>query len=353
MAVTKQLIEKTKTSIKKGMDWLIQNADKITEIEDLSAHYKACYLYAASDQRDRARWYRDLLASKYIQRDGDFRTSQHRKGWEHIPSSPANRYIYSNGWIINGLQKIEAYGLIKSGLQFINRFQDQNLGGFYSRYDVQSGSIDKRYLDTSSTSSAGLALLSCGQFEKAQKAGDFVLRILDHQKDWNRFFFTSWEVGKGLMTDVFKEEETTAIRSRKNFCVSTEHNALYEMIWIIGMPIKFLCKLYDLTRERAYLDGTKELFSFFHKLSAERWQNAAGTKIMWGTSELYRHTENEEYKNTAERILEILLNRQHASGVWVHNLWYSSIEEQPFPATLDLVQEYISEFSDVIFDLSS
>jgi hypothetical protein len=123
---TTKLIEDTNNAIQKGILWLIENNAKIKEIEDLSAHYKAPYLYAVTGIRERASKYADLISKKYLQSDGDFMTSFDKKGWEHIPSSPANRYVYSNGWIIAGLQKIGAYYAVKKGLDLLVSFKTQN-----------------------------------------------------------------------------------------------------------------------------------------------------------------------------------------------------------------------------------
>jgi hypothetical protein len=345
------LIVKTEKTIQKGLSWLVANDKGIDGMRDYSAHYKAPYLYAVTGLRERARKYADLLSSGYLKGDGDFRTTETVKGWEHLPSSPANRYIYGNGWTVAGLQKIGAHRTVRAALGFLSTFQDPELGGFYSRFDVERKTIDRTVLDTSSTCSATLALLACAQFDRAVRGGEFLLRMIDAQPEKERFFFTSWEKGKGVLTDVFHDENAAAIRGRKHFCVSTEHNALYEMVWFIGMPIKILAMVYELTGERKYLQGAEALFAFFNRLSEERWHNNSGTKVMWGAAELYRQTGGKEYRDAAVRILEWLVDSQLESGVWVHSLWYKSIEEQPFQATLDLVQEYVSEFSDVIYNL--
>jgi len=347
----RELLQKTERSIRRGLDWLIASDAKIDEIKDFAAHYKAPYLYAVTGIRERARKYSDLMAGTYLQEDGDFRMSSTQKGWLHLPASPGNRYIYGNGWTVTGLQKIGTYGAARRGLEFLKRFQDSKLGGFYSRFDLEGKKIDARFLDISSTCSAALAMLACGEYERALQAGDFILRMIEKQPQKERFFFTTWEVGKGPLTDVFHDEEAAAMRGRKHFCVSTEKNALYEMVWFLGLPMKFLGKLHELTGQPSYLDAAAELFRFFNRLSPERWQNNSGTKIMWGAAELYRHTHQEAYLEAATRILKWLVESQHDSGVWVHSLWYKSIQEQPFQATLDLVQEYVSEFSDVLYDL--
>jgi hypothetical protein len=155
-------LKKNKDAIQKGISWLIQNDSKINEMKDLSSSYKAPYFYAVTGIRERARKYVDLMSNKYLQKDGGFRTSINEKGWANIPSSPENRYIYSNGWIISGLKKIGTYHPVKNGLEFISRFQNPALGRFYSRFDAKNMKINKDYLDTSSTSSAGLVMLIYG-----------------------------------------------------------------------------------------------------------------------------------------------------------------------------------------------
>jgi hypothetical protein len=58
--------------------------------------------------------------------------------------------------------------------------------------------INKKFLDTSSTTSAGLALLACGRFEEAKCAGNFLLMMLvEKQIDKNKYFFNTWIKGKG------------------------------------------------------------------------------------------------------------------------------------------------------------
>jgi hypothetical protein len=346
-------VEKCREAIRGAIEWLSSNDPRIEAMADLASHYKAPYLYSVVGDPVRARKYADLIRSRYLQPDGDFRTRPDAKGWDHLPCSPANRYIYPNGWLIAGFQKMGAYGLAQKGLAFIRRFQSQRLGGFCSRFHIASGAVIPDFLDSSSTSSGGLALLACGQVDEAVRAGDFILRLLDAQPQPERFYFSSWEDGKGLMTDVFGEEDQNALRGRKQFCLSAEADPRYELVWLIGKPMKFLAKLYDATGDRRYLDGAGALFDFFHRLPEGRWNNYANCKIMWGGAELYRHTGDPRYYQTAVRILEWMCDSRRPWGGWVHWLWYNSDEEQPFPAALDLVQELCGEMSDTLFELSS
>lgn len=351
--MNQELVRKGRDTIARGLGWLHRHEAEIGRLADLSAHYKAPYLYAVTGDPVRAAYYGRLMRDRYQQPDGDFRTAQDVKGWTHLPISPANRYVYSNGWIIMGLRKLGLYGPASRDADFVQRFQSPELGGFASRFDPVACRVDPRFLDTSSTSSAGLALLACGRVERAIPAGDFILRLIDAQPAPDRAFYCSWEAGRGLLTDVWHDEDKNALRGRKQFCLSAEHDPRQELTWLIGKPMKFLSVLYEQTGQREYLQGAAALFDFFHKLGEERWHNYASCKIMWASAGLYRQTGEQRYADTAERIFEWFCDSMDESGLWVHWLWYKTADEQPLAGSLDLVQELCAEMSDVMFDLCS
>lgn len=352
MLLTQSDVQRCQQAMGRAVNWLRENNAQILELEDISSHYKAPYLYAATGERVRARPHLDLIVDRYLRPDGDFRTYEDDQGWPHEPAAPANRYVYPNCWLIVGFQRLGLYGVARQGLEFVRRFQDPELGGIRSRFAPATGEMEKRYLDVSSTSVAGLALLACGQIADAIRAGEFVLRVLDSQPDWDRYYFTSWDTDQGLMTDVFGDEEASAIRGRKQFCVSAAAAASGEPTWMIGLAMTFLSKLLDATGDNHFLEGAKKLFDFFHKMDEARWQNLASCKVMWGASELYRLTGELSYGETARRILDLFCESQYDWGGWVHTLWFKGPEDQPFAATVDIVQELCGEISDTVFSLS-
>lgn len=349
--MNQELFTRGQGAVARGLGWLRGHTAEIAQVPDFDAHYKALYLWAAVGDPVRARQYADLMRTRYLQEDGDFRAGPLQKGWVRLPIMPANRYLYPNGWIIVGLRRLGGYGLAERGIQFVRRFQSPELGGFFSRFDLATGEVDRRYLDSNSTSAAGLALLACGYVEEARRAGDFVLRLLEAQPEPERHLYVSWEAGAGLMTDVWGDESLSAMHGRKQFCLSAEADPARELIWFAGKPMKFLAKLYDQTGESRYLEGAIALFDFFHRLGEGRWNNLSACKIMWGSAELYRHTGERRFAETAGRILDWLCQHQEASGVWVHTIFFQRPEDQPLPTTLDVVQELCAELLDAMFDL--
>lgn len=346
-----ELLERGQEAVARGLDWLSRHDDQISQIEDLSAHYKAPYLYAVLGDPVRSRYYADLMQTQYLQADGDFRTSPVDRGWAVAPVMPAVRYLYPSGWIIVGLRKLGVYSAAGRGVDFVRRFQSPELGGFFSVFDVKTGQVETRYLDSSSTSSAGLALLACGRVEEATRAGDFLLRLLEAQPEPERHFYTSWDSEAGLVTDVWDKADGFFSWGRVQFCLTTEADPLKEYTWLAGKTMKFLAKLYDETSDRRYLDGAVSLFDFFQRLDEGSWHNTGSCKIMWSAAELYRHTGEPNFAQAAERVFDALCQSQTPDGIWVHTV-IGRREDQPMTATIDIAQELCAELTDAMFELS-
>ena len=350
--INSELTSKALKAVALGKSWLDSHEEEIKSFKDLHAHYKACYLHAVTGNPVKSRYYADLMQNVYLREDGDFRTEEKSRGFYKLPCSPANRYVYPNGWIVAGLQRAGAYFTARRGLEFLMKMQDRESGGFYSRYNIEEGKPDVKYVDTSSTSSAGLAMLASGQKEAALAAGEFILRVLSSQTDPERYFYSSWINGKGLHTEVFGDENQNSVYGRKQFCLYLKGDSRSELIWLLGKPMKFLCKLYELTRDKRFIDGALSLFNCFELMDENRHDQLAACKIMWGGAELYRHTGQEKAGKAVCRIMEAICDGQDPSGAWLHRLWYKDLKEQDLAMTLDCVQEMCLEITDVIFDLS-
>ena len=345
-------VERYENVVAKAVDWLRQNHEKVMQLPDVSSHYKAPYLYATVGERMRAREHVDIIVERYQQPDGDFRISADDPGWPQEPAGPANRYVYCDSWLVVGFQKMGLYGPARKTLEFLQRFQDAELGGFRSRFDLATGKVVPRYLDVASTSVAGLALLACGQTTSAARAAEFVLRVLGAPGNLAGNFFVSWDNQSGLMMDVFGETSADTLRGRKQFCVSAEADAGGEPIWMVGLAMTFLSRTFDVTRDERFLDGARRLLDFFHTMGEARWENLASCKIMWGGAELYRLTGERKHGQDAKRILDRFCETQQEWGGWVHNLWFSSAEEQPFGATVDIINELCGEITETVFNLA-
>ena len=337
--------------IAKTVQWAHSRYGKILQETDLQSHYKAPAFWAAVGDAAMAGRHRKIICDRFLRSDGDFRMAEDVKGFEKFACTTVNQYIYPNGWLIVGMQKAGAYDVVQKALEFILRFQDPRHGGFYYAFDPKTKQIDKSLMDSSSTSSAGMALLMAGRLAEARRAGDFILRLLDLQPQPDQYYFSCMRPDGALHTDVFATEDQWDPNSRKQKCLSAQADGLNELTWLIGKPTKFLTRLYTATGQAKYLEGAKKAFFFFHKLHPNAWKNYASCKTMWAGAELYRITGETVFADTATRLLDFYCQTQAPSGAWVHTLWYKSEEEQTFCWTADITWEYGAEFSDVVYDL--
>lgn len=333
--------------------WAREHAERIMAEPDLQGHYKAPYFWCSVGDARMAGVHRRLIAERFLRSDGDFRTAEDFKGFREFPCTAPNQYVYPNGWIVTGMQRLGAYDIAGRGLEFILRFQDPERGGFYFTFDAGSKEIDRSLMDSSSTSSAGLACLACGRREEARRAGEFLLRLLELQPEPGRYFFSCMRPDGEIHTDVFASEDQWDPDGRKQKCLSAVHDGLNELTWLIGKPTKFLARLYTATGEARYLEGARRAFGFFHRLQENAWVNYASCKTMWAGAELYRITGEAAFAETAVRILDHYCRTQSPSGSWVHTLWYADESEQSHAWSADITFEYGAEISDVVFDLCS
>ena len=353
MYLTDKQVERYTNTVHRAAGWVYQNLDELLRRKDIQGYYKAPYAWAAAGDMQMAGIYRRTIAERFLRSDGDFRAAEDAKGFYEFACTVENQYIYPNGWLISGFQRLGAYDIVQKALRFILDFQDPTHGGFYKSFDPRTKTIDKNLMDSSSTSSAGMAFLTCGQIAQARRAGDFILRVLELQPEPEKYFFSCMRLDGALHRDVFDSEDQWDPEGRKQKCLSAEADGAAELTWLIGKPTKFLTRLYTATGDTRYLDGARTAFDFFHKLHENAWTNYASCKTMWAGAELYRLTGEEHFAQTALRILDFYCESQSASGSWVHKLWYEDSSAQTLEWSADMTLEYIGEISDVIFDLCS
>jgi len=183
MYLTKTQIDRYTSAVKNTVKWAHSNYRRVMAERDIQAHYKAPYFWASVGDMQMAGLHRNHIARTFLRTDGDFRSEENHKGFYVFPCTVRNQYIYPNGWLISGMQKLGAYDVANRGLAFLRAFQDPKYGGFYFGFDANSQQIDRRLMDSSSTSSAGMACLMCGRLDEARRAGEFIVSLLNQQPD--------------------------------------------------------------------------------------------------------------------------------------------------------------------------
>ena len=125
-------------TVSKAGQWIYDHLDALMTLQDIQAFYKAPYAWCASGDVKMAGVYRRLIAEKFLREDGDFRSEPDAKGFFHFPCTVHNQYLYSDGWLITGMQRLGVYEIVRKGLEFVLPFQNPAHGGFYNTFDAKT-----------------------------------------------------------------------------------------------------------------------------------------------------------------------------------------------------------------------
>ena len=109
MYLTEKQLSRYSETVRKATCWIHDNIDSLMETKDIQAVYKAPYAWCSVGDAKMAGVYRKIIADRFLREDGDFRTEPDAKGFYTFPCTVENQYIYSNGWMIAGMQKLGGY----------------------------------------------------------------------------------------------------------------------------------------------------------------------------------------------------------------------------------------------------
>lgn len=295
----------------KCLDWL---AGQMTETgahateADLGAYYKSAWLFHLAGRNDLA--YRRLrhIKSTFLQPNGDFLTSPGQKTQNGVL---VLYYPYINGWIAMASQKLGRFDVARPAYDFVRTFSHEGNGGCtLSAPYGQGDGVTDAFL----TAHLGLLSLYFGDLDRARRAGDFVLRVLDLQPDLGDGLYLRVD-GDGKLVTRFPAEDAALCVVKK-----AEPNQLY---FFLGYPIAFLAKLHDATGDAAYLDGARAYLAFAQGCHPTLYSFHFAHKVGWGASIVARLTGDPAARDTATRIADFLVDIQHACGGW-------RLEEPPY-----------------------
>ncbi len=306
MPLVPDKLETYRRAALKGTAWLVgqlrDDGSYGPEVRDLASYYKSPWALLAAGRNDLA--YRVLghVQQRFLRPDGDLTTAPGVKS-EDPPL--AEYYPYMNAWIAIGAQKLGRFDVVRPVYRFVRSFFHERLGGFvihapYGRGDDVTGAFI--------TSHLGLAALYCGDPDRARRAGDFLLRLLDNQPDLDHGFYLRVDADGELITD-FPEEQAPfhVVKSREPF----------QLYFFVGYPIVYLAKLHEATGVDAYLDGARTLLDFARAADESIYRFHFSHKVAWGASLVARLTGDPSALDTATRIADYLVSIQDEGGCWL------------------------------------
>lgn len=265
----------------------------------LATCHKVPYALALMGEEERAARLCAWLVDQLMDDEGDFTKLYPRT------RLMAHFYLYPNSWIIAGAQKLGLFTLSLPAAGFIDMLQHPETGGFL-RAGPAAGLNDEQ--DLLSTSVGGLACLYTGHVDNANRAGDFLVWLLDQQPRSNVL----------CMAVRNKEELVTE--------VPDESLARY-YVYLVGQPDQFyaapslaglfLVKLYEATRNDDYLTAAQFYVNFAETGGPDKYTSIYSGFFGWAAAELFAATGNQNYLRISTEVADALLEQQLENGSWL------------------------------------
>ncbi len=212
---------------------------------------------------------------------------------------------YFNAWVILGAQRLGQLDLAAGGIRFLLGFHDEETGGFFS--DPTERTPETRQ-DLMVVSLCGLACLSMGRTEEAFRAAGWLKNLMEAQPDFPKRLYTVFSRHTGLHTQFDPGE---ALRH-----VVVADSRVDQAFFNPGIAAGFLCRLFQVTQERKWLDLAIEYMRFAEAASDELFRLIRAGKVGWAASLLFRITGEQKYRAMALRIGDNLIRLQSRHGYW-------------------------------------
>ncbi|MFQ5810134.1 MAG: hypothetical protein ACE5JM_10995, partial [Armatimonadota bacterium] len=192
-------------------------------------------------------------------------------------------------------------------------------------------------IDLMSTPIAGLACLWVGAVERAQRAGDLLVQMLDEQPmpDERLYFIRD---ASGLVVD-FPPDEAT-----RHVVDTTEEKQWY---FITGACAALLVRLCRATSVARYLAAAQQYIEFCTRCGPDRYSTPQSGKAGWGAALLFGLTGDERYEKVARAVGDYLVGSQQEDGTWRN----PAVSEEAY-VIMDATAEFVVELCEIIEGLA-
>jgi hypothetical protein len=204
-------------------------------------------------------------------------------------------------------------GDLTTSRDFANRmldFQDAAFGGFYSVAEPK----EKRIMHVVHTSICGVVCIRLGEWQRAQRAASFILRLLRQQPNPARLYYRMHTNG-----DLVMDYPVDRTRKRQRYAV-------------LGKALWFLSELHRATGDIAYRNPAEEIFRFGISCQSDFYHRLSSVMFAWGSAACYNATRDDSEKAVAERITLNIARTQRDDGSWANRLILNELDS---PFSLD------------------
>jgi len=307
------------------------------DTDDLGCYYKSAYTLRVAGEPAAAGRCLNYVAQRFMSDEGDFYNSPEERSSGSY--GPVYCQLYPNAWLMRASSSLGWIGLSKKVLGFMLKYRTEN-GGFYAQVNPKTNVVD-----SNATAVGALCCLQGGLTDLAVQSGDFLLTMLDQQKDPSKFY-ARWVDGEGFLTDVSDVPEGQI----KYWYINAEQGG--QAYWVWAWPMNVLTYLSEVTGEEKYLKGALKIHDFLSGGHDDAFHFASAGKGGWGSAMLYRKTGEEKFLKTCLSQMDFILSHQHKDGYMV-GTGVNDLDGQPIRTTYDFTADFTSWLVDSAAELAT
>ncbi len=296
-------------AVAKAADWIVAKQSKNGAIEPaggISSVYKTSMALVTTGRLDAAWRLMDFVAANYVREPGEFLV----KGQSSDPIT-----FYRNSYILIAAARLGRFD-IASQAAFDHFFRHQHRSGGFC---AGLAPAERKVIDPLNTAMGGWVALYTGRMQRAERAGDLLVRLIKNQPDApSRFYFnTDARTGKC----VTEHAENQAIMTFADATKPKQH------FFYAGGIMGFLADLHRAAGKDKHLDAACKMFEIERNMHPKSFAWPSKCKVGWGAALLYSVTGHAKHRRMAEHVADVtFLDAQHRDGSW---------EEIPFPVSDD------------------
>jgi hypothetical protein len=202
--------------------------------------------------------------------------------------------VYKHIFFFKGAHRLGRFDLSYPVMEFILSTQAPCNGFPHFENDELTRSM--------STASMGIAMLYFGNIDLAEKIAKCSISMLDQQPREDRFYFQMTKNGK-LVTEKENSEAEFIDTSKSKQCY-----------WEAGLPMLLMCKMYQATGEKSYLDHASRFFEFNLRCYDDIFTHWGSGKGALAYAIYYTITGDERARDAAYSYCDWVVETQHPDG---------------------------------------
>ncbi|MDD5707670.1 MAG: hypothetical protein PHR35_17255 [Kiritimatiellae bacterium] len=283
--------------------WLVGTLEQDGHVpaRDLGCSYKCVYPLRLAGRPAEAARLLSRIMECHGTPTGDLRDSDERKTTGTYTTYFSQ--VYPNGWVTLGaysLNRLNDFRLLMRGLE--ENYYNPDIGSFRSackpfidEYDATSGAI-------------AVEMFILSDIEKAKRAGDFLIRLMESQPDIRKFFYARMDPSLRCITQPNPRSETYS-----HIKIGAEDQAM----WFLGLPAAALVLLYQATGTKKYLDAALCYFAAYLSCGDVVFRAGSSGKACWAAAMLYRLTGDASYLEIVHRLSDFFISMQKEEGYFL------------------------------------